>query len=119
MGGQVESLQHDGEVRNSKLLWVLGNYSRFVRPGMLRVKCELSEEQSPENGVLVSAYKNPENGNLVYVLVNLSEECMDVCMGEDVKASTYTTDKDQNMGFKTQPMNAVILPARSVLTALQ
>ncbi len=119
MGGHIESLLHDGEVRESKLLWVLGNYSRFVRPGMLRIKCELSEEQSPENGVLVSAYKNPENGNLVYVLVNLSEDRMEVNMGEDVKVSTYTTDKDHSMGFKTQPLNAVILPARSVLTVLQ
>ncbi len=119
MGGHIESLLHDGEVRESKLLWVLGNYSRFVRPGMLRIKCELSEEQSPENGVLVSAYKNPENGNLVYVLVNLSEDRMEVNMGEDVKVSTYTTDKDHSMGFKTQPLNAVILPARSVITVLQ
>ena len=72
MGGSIESLQHDGAVRESKLLWVLGNYSRFVRPGMVRIKCELSEEQSPENGVLVSAYKDPSSGSLVYVLVNLS-----------------------------------------------
>ncbi len=119
MGGHVESLQHDGMVRDSKLLWVLGSYSRFVRPGMLRIKCELSKEQSPENGVLISAYKDPENGNLVYVLVNLSEETMDVQMGEDGKASTYTTDKNRNMGFLLQPLNAVILPARSVVTVLQ
>ncbi|RLD95318.1 MAG: hypothetical protein DRJ29_03160 [Bacteroidetes bacterium] len=118
MGGHVESLQHDGTVRDSKLLWVLGNYSRFVRPGMLRIKCELSKEQSPENGILISAYKVPESGNIVYVLVNLSEETLDVHMGEDVKVSTYTTDKDHNMGFKTQPLNAVILPARSVVTVL-
>ena len=119
MGGHVESLQHDGMVRDSKLLWVLGSYSRFVRPGMLRIKCELSKEQSPENGVLISAYKDPENGNLVYVLVNLSEETMDVQMGEDGKASTYTTDKNRNMGFILQQLNAVILPARSVVTVLQ
>jgi len=119
MGGQVESLQHDGEVRESKLLWVLGNYSRFVRPGMIRIKCELAEEQSPKNGVLVSAYKDPEEEKLVYVFVNLSEECLDAHMGEDVKVSTYTTDKDHNMGFTTQPLNAVILPARSVVTVLQ
>jgi len=119
MGGHVESLQHDGEVRESKLLWVLGNYSRFVRPGMIRIKCELTEEQSPENGVLVSAYKDPEEGKLVYVFVNLSEQTVDVALGEKGKVSTYTTDKDHTMGFKTQPLNAVTLPARSVVTVLQ
>jgi len=30
MGGNIESLQYDGMVRDSKLLWVLGNYSRIL-----------------------------------------------------------------------------------------
>ena len=118
MGGKVESLQYDGAVRESKLLWVLGNYSRFIRPGMVRIKSELSEEQSPENGLLVSAYKDPGKGSLVYVLVNQSEETVKVNMGEDKKARTYTTDKKQNMGFSTQPLNNVAVPARSVVTVL-
>jgi O-glycosyl hydrolase len=120
MGGSIESLQHDGAVRDSKLLWVLGNYSRFVRPGMVRIKCELSEEQSPENGVLVSAYKDPMHGNLVYVLVNLSEksEMVDMGEGEDKDVQTYTTDKNLSMGYSTQPFNRITIPARSVLTVL-
>lgn len=118
MGGSIESMQHDGAVRDSKLLWVMGNYSRFVRPGMLRIECEILEEQSPENGILVSAYKDPGNGSLVYVFVNLSGETVDVHMAQDGKASTYTTDKDRNMGFKSQALNAVILPARSVVTVV-
>jgi hypothetical protein len=32
MGYQVESLKFDGTARDSKLMWSLGNYSRFVRP---------------------------------------------------------------------------------------
>lgn len=119
MGASLESLQHDGAVRDSKLLWVLGNYSRFVRPGMLRIKCELSEEQSPENGVLVSAYKDPGNGSLVYVFVNLSGKTVDVHIANDGKARTYTTDKDRNMGFGSQALKAVILPARSVVTVVK
>ena len=58
MGGHIRSLQFDGAVRESKLLRVLGNYSRFIRPDMVRVQCELSSEQSPKNGLLVSAYKD-------------------------------------------------------------
>ena len=59
MGGHVESLMHDGVVRESKLLWTLGNYSRFVRPGMVRVKCDVEPEQSPVDGLLASAYQGP------------------------------------------------------------
>ncbi|MCK4990962.1 MAG: glycosyl hydrolase [Bacteroidales bacterium] len=119
MGGHVESLQYDGEVRESKLLWVLGNYSRFVRPGMIRIKCELSEEQSPENGVLISAYKDPVNGKLVYVFVNLSKQTVNVDMGGGEKARTYTTDKHQSMGFSLQLLNSITLPSRSVVTVLK
>ena len=50
MGGHVESLLHDGVVRESKLLWTLGNYARFVRPGMVRVKCDVEPKQSPVDG---------------------------------------------------------------------
>ena len=45
------------EKRERKLLWVLGNYARFIRPGMARVKCAVEPEQSYVNGVLASAYK--------------------------------------------------------------
>ncbi|GAH14044.1 unnamed protein product, partial [marine sediment metagenome] len=31
MGAHIPSLQFNGVVRDSKLLWVLGNYSRFIR----------------------------------------------------------------------------------------
>jgi O-glycosyl hydrolase len=118
MGGSVESLQYDGAVRESKLLWVLGNYSRFVRPGMVRINCELSEEQSPENGLLVSAYKDPKSGSLVYVFVNLSEDNMKMDLGQGESVRIYTTDKNQSMGFSTQPLNSVNIPSRSVVTVL-
>ncbi|SHE53535.1 O-Glycosyl hydrolase [Mariniphaga anaerophila] len=119
MGGHVESLRYDGVVRESKLLWAIGNYSRFIRPGMVRVKCELSEEQSAVNGLLASAYKNSGNGDLVYVLTNLSEKEITLDFGENRKAHTYTTDKQQNMGFTSQKLNKLRLPARSVVTVLK
>jgi O-glycosyl hydrolase len=119
MGGGVESLQYDGEVRESKLLWVLGNYSRFIRPGMVRIKCELSEEQSPENGVLASAYLDPENGRQVLVLVNLSEEAFKVKLTDEGQVSTYTTDNQRSMGFSSQPGNGISLASRSVVTVVR
>ena len=118
MGGSVESLQYNGEVRESKLLWVLGNYSRFIRPGMVRIDCRLSEKQSPENGVLVSAYKDPDGGGQVFVFVNLSEEQVLVNMGEKGKASTFITDEYRDMRFLVQPLNRLSLPPRSVVTLL-
>jgi glucuronoarabinoxylan endo-1,4-beta-xylanase len=49
-----------------KALWVMGNFSRFVRPGYLRV----STSGNPPSGVAVSAYVNPSSGALVIVAIN-------------------------------------------------
>jgi glucuronoarabinoxylan endo-1,4-beta-xylanase len=50
----------------AKRLWVLGNYSRFVRPGYMRV----STSGTAPSGVLVSAYRNVEDGTVVVVAIN-------------------------------------------------
>jgi len=49
-----------------KALWVMGNFSRFARPGYLRV----STSGSPPSGVAVSAYVNPSSHALVIVAIN-------------------------------------------------
>jgi glucuronoarabinoxylan endo-1,4-beta-xylanase len=50
----------------SKRLWVLGNYSRFVRPGYMRV----STSGTVPSGVYVSAYQNPADGTVAVVAIN-------------------------------------------------
>ena len=117
-GNVAENLQNDGELKDSKLLWVLGNYSRFIRPGMVRIQTALSEEQSSINGLLVSAYKDPKNTTLVYVLTNLSDKEMQLDLGPKKKVKSYTTDKSHDLGFTMQDLNKVIVPARSVVTVL-
>jgi len=119
MGAHIPSLQFDGAVRDSKLLWVLGNYSRFIRPGMIRVQCELSSEQSPENGLLVSAYTDLKDERLVYVVTNLSEEPATINIGGSFEVLTYTTDKNSDLGYSMQMSNKVKVPERSVLTIVQ
>ena len=118
MGAHIPDLQKDGAIRESKLLWVLGNYSRFIRPGMVRVHCEISPEQSPVDGILASAYKDRENERLVWVLTNLSEHPSHVNLGHAGEASSYTTDKDSNLEFSIQKIEQIMLPARSVVTVV-
>lgn len=118
MGSNVDSLQHDGVVRDSKLLWVLGNYSRFVRPGMVRIECSLSEEQSMEDGLLVSAYRDAEKGHTVYVFTNLAEQERRVSIGTDRKAKVYTTDKERNLELSFQRLDGIGIPGRAVVTVV-
>ena len=50
----------------SKCLWILGNYSRFVRPGFMRV----STSGTVPSGVLLTAYTIPADGTVAVVAVN-------------------------------------------------
>jgi len=62
---------------DSKLLWALGNYSRFVRPGAVRHDMTardsrqniIPEGDSDNHGVLCSAYRNAD-GSWVVVAIN-------------------------------------------------
>jgi O-glycosyl hydrolase len=56
--------------RDSRLLWALGNYSRFVRPGAVRYEVDGPEDP---NGLMVSAYRNVD-GSWVVVAINYSEK---------------------------------------------
>jgi glucuronoarabinoxylan endo-1,4-beta-xylanase len=49
-----------------KALWVMGNFSRFARPGYMRV----STSGTPPSGVAVTAYINPSSNALVIVAIN-------------------------------------------------
>lgn len=69
-----------GRALPSKLMWCLGNYSRFVRPEAVRYditaldkdgKTVKDGETEPE-GVMASAYKNTD-GSWVVVAINYSE----------------------------------------------
>ncbi len=56
----------------SRLLWTLGNYSRFVRPGMLRIG--LDADGHDLRGVLGSAFLDEAGRKIVAVYLNQSTE---------------------------------------------
>lgn len=115
MGGNVESLRFNGEIRESKLLWVLGNYARFVRPGMVRVACTVEPRQSPQDGLLASAYRSADGGEVV-VLVNLSEAAHRCDLGAIGLARVYTTSSEANLRRSDLGAGDLVVPARSVVT---
>ncbi|MBQ3827573.1 MAG: glycoside hydrolase family 30 protein, partial [Prevotella sp.] len=61
-----------GYAKDSRLLWSLGNYSRFIRPGAIRYEVKGSSDFNPY-GVMCSAYRN-QNGQWVAVAINYSEQ---------------------------------------------
>lgn len=71
---------HTGFAVDSKLLWALGNYSRFVRPGATRYDISTTVDGQPVDegfndpyGVMCSAYRNAD-GRWVIVAINYSDD---------------------------------------------
>jgi len=117
MGPATISLMQDGAVRQSKLLWVLGNYSRFIRPGMVRVACEIEPAQSFVDGLLASAYRSADGG-IVMVLVNLSQKELGCDLGVGKTVEVYTTSSSANLEMSQQEPSHVRVPARTVSTCI-
>lgn len=120
-----EALKYDGNVRDSKLLWALGNYSRFVRPGMIRVSVEWSIPQSPDDGILASAYKSPEGSDLAVVIVNLSADSHDVTLNlgrnpnlKSERIQIYRTSKTKSLKHEIGMASKIQPEPRSVTTIL-
>lgn len=69
-----------GRALPSKLMWCLGNYSRFIRPEAVRYDitakdCEgnmMKDGETQQRGVMASAYRNAD-GSWVVVAINYSE----------------------------------------------
>ena len=118
-----ESLKHNGRVLPSKLLWTLGNFSRFVRPGMVRVGVSYDDHRSPldaANTLMVSAYLDKKTGRLVVVLINCTTETQSVSLSDHKVRrnvfATYTTSETSSLRKGTTSADRISIPPRSVVT---
>lgn len=113
--GLIYTREYGERIEETKRLWTLGNYSRFIRPGAVRVQVEL---ESPV--VRASAYVDPESGTLTIVAINNSLEPQQVSFdGVDQQHVTSFETSDahdlaQIYGGATQ--SAYILAPTSVTT---
>lgn len=105
----------------SKVFWALGNYSRFIRPGMVRVDVVGPESLS---GLLASAYLNPATSRTVLVLVNNTDTPQKVELNFRQKAATpevltpYVTSAEKSLaaGKSFPTTEGYVVPALSVVT---
>ncbi len=116
------SLEAD-TIRDSRLLWTLGNFSRFIRPGFFRLELPGVDDLK---GLMASAYKDPEDSRLVVVVINagVSDEPLQVIVGglalgkKISEFRTYIT----NSAYKLADRKLVskpgyfVIPAKSTVT---
>jgi O-glycosyl hydrolase len=121
-----------GYVEDSKLLWCLGNYSRFIRPGAVRLpivatNCNgkiISEGDTDPQGLMCSAYKNI-NGKFVFVIINYSSykkkfilSLMNNARIKEWQIYRTSDNKGENLlPIKNAKSGSIInIPARAIMT---
>ncbi|WP_320053508.1 glycoside hydrolase [uncultured Acetobacteroides sp.] len=115
----------DGTFTDSKLLWAMGNFSRFVRPGAVRVSVASSTYKTNDpTGLMLSGFIDNNRKELIVVAVNYST--VDKTFSPIVKGATissyvpYTTSDatgdNLKPGSALSSTSAFKVPARSVVT---
>ncbi|MDR6763237.1 hypothetical protein J2Y38_003456 [Flavobacterium sp. 2755] len=121
--GNSDYCKNDGYIRDSKTLWALGNFSFFVKPGMVRIQIPSIDNATSVNDVMVTAYKDAANKKLVVVAVNISKSAkaykLNLAGGAlvDNKLTPYTTSETLSLKKGTAVDAASFeIPARAVVT---
>ena len=116
----------DCQVVPTKMLWCMGNYSRFIRPFAHRVAVESSVNTDNLTGIMISAYQNSD-GKIVVVVLNYSEENKPVIIRVDGKENVLfrpyiTSDHEMDNMRSLDLVNAganMLVPKRSITTYVE
>lgn len=111
----------NGTFTDSKLMWVLGNYSRFIRPGAVRLGITafnnkgklIPEGDTDPYSLMVSAYENVDKTPIVVVINYLDED-----RSFDIKWNG-NTPKNWTPYFTTESAKDNLNPKKSFLYGLK
>ena len=123
----------DGRVEDAKLMWALGNYSRFIRPGAVRLSVSAFDQagnlipggDTDQKGLMCSAYQNAD-GSYAVVLINYAQEDKEFSInkinGKKTRWQVYRTSDVEGEDLlpveKVKSGRTVRIPARSIITLL-
>jgi hypothetical protein len=120
----IKNCMTDGVVYDSKQLWALGNYSRFVRPGMKRIGVN-TDVESPAvaaSSLVISAYKDDKTKQMVVVVINPGNQAKRICLN-DVKnkrgfkkVDVYTTDASSSLRKSAAAPADIEIGGKSIVT---
>jgi hypothetical protein len=112
----IDKNKADGNFYTSKMLWALGNYSRFVRPGAVRVSAVAA---SPQNKpLLVSAFQKGRDVTVVIINNNKEDVATSFQTGKSKInfTSFYLTSQDAELKAAKVTGKVNIVPGHSVVT---
>ncbi len=103
------------DIQLSKRLWCLGNFSKFIEEGAVRVACSSGVED-----VSSCAFVN-DDGSKVVVYVNNTDSNLTTILNASSDYSVYTTSADYDLEKTAEGQSGdvtVNLPAMSVVTVV-
>lgn len=115
----IDKDKYDGDFHESKMLWALGNYSKFIRPGYRRVEIKNGLETKVDKDFLYSAYKNPANDEVVVVLVNSAKKDKNITLAglNPAQMEFYVTSEEKNLYKSDLLKNGIMkIPNNSIVT---
>ena len=101
-------------ITTSKRLWCLGNFSKFIDEGAVRLACS-----SGVADLRSAAFRNP-NGETVLVYINNADTALttDLTSVSKNSCSVYVTDADNDLAKVALDGNMLSVPAKSVVTVV-
>lgn len=120
----VDKEKTDGNFYESKLLWALGNYSRFIRPGAVRITAQSPELGEAASSLLFSAYIHPQDKQVVSVIINSGITPVSVQLAFDQlqvgNLQLYHTSQTENLkaGNEVAAGSHFVVPARTITTVV-
>lgn len=117
---KINSSLEAKSLTDSKLMWTLGAYSKFIRPGYIRVDLPHVDDLY---GLMASAYKSPDNSKVVVVAINEKDTPQSIRLNINATTKTdiptsfevYITDATHNLE-KVATTDSYTLPAKSIVT---
>jgi O-glycosyl hydrolase len=122
--GELEATKSDGTIYRSKMLWAVGNFSRFIRPGMKRVSAVpdgYTNAEDAAKNIMISTYKDEVNKQVVVVLINMTTTTQNIsCTGVNFVSGSvrsYTTSGSKNLSVESvADLSKIPLEGKSIIT---
>lgn len=115
--GLIYTREYGEDIELTKRLWVFGNFSRYVRPGVVRLDVTTDHEN-----IRASAYRDPDSGSMTLVVINNSADPQPVTLtgmdGSGQTVSLYETSKANDLApvYRGAPQPTYHLAPTSVTT---
>ncbi|GAO41895.1 glycoside hydrolase [Flavihumibacter petaseus] len=106
----IDENTEKGQVYDSKMLWTVGNYSRFVRPGMVRIAAQVP-------GLDAAAFYDSTTQNQVLVLTNQGKAPKKIQLPANTR-EIWLTDKLHNLEKILPKDRRLEIPAESITTLI-